>query len=141
SHIFLGTTAILIGPFQFIKAFRNKYLKLHRRMGRIYVSCVVLSGCLGMYLALTSDVNLVYTVGLFFLGFAWSTSAIMAFVSIKNKKVQLHKEWMIRSYAITFSFVTFRVFEDIFRAYEIATYADILTLMAWTCWAIPLFFT
>lgn len=140
-HIVLGIIATLIGPFQFISQIRNKYLKTHRQLGRVYIVSVILAGISGMYLAVTSDVNLPYAVGLFGLGFTWSISAIMAFVSIKNKKVELHKDWMIRSYVITFAFVSFRFVEDILMALEIGTRLEVLVLMSWACWAIPLFIT
>lgn len=140
-HIVLGIVATVIGPFQFIPAIRNKYLKVHRQLGRVYIIATVLSGISGMYMAATSDVNLPYTVGLFMLGVAWSTSSIMAFVSIKNRKVDLHKEWMIRSYVITLAFVSFRFVKDILQALEVGTNMEISALMSWTCWAIPLFIT
>lgn len=138
-HIVLGITATIIGPFQFMPKIRNNYLKIHRKLGRVYIICVILSGISGMYLATTSDVNLPYAVGLFGLGFTWSVSAIMAFVSIKNKKIELHKDWMIRSYVITFAFVSFRFVEDILMALEIGSREEVLVLMSWACWAIPLF--
>lgn len=138
-HIVLGIVATIIGPFQFIPAIRNKYLKIHRKLGRIYIISTVLSGISGMYMAATSDVNLPYAVGLFMLGVAWSTSSIMAFISIKNKKIDLHKDWMIRSYVITFAFVTFRFVKDILQALEIGTNQELNVLMSWACWAIPLF--
>ncbi|GAA4281065.1 hypothetical protein GCM10022260_14860 [Gaetbulibacter aestuarii] len=108
-------------------------------MGRFYVVSVTLAGFAGMYLAATSDISLPYTVGLFLLGVVWATTAIMAFISIKNKKIELHKEWMIRSYVVTFSFVTFRVVEDILMSFQVGTYFEVLTLMSWACWAVPLF--
>ncbi|MFD2917382.1 DUF2306 domain-containing protein [Psychroserpens luteus] len=138
-HIVLGIVATVIGPFQFIPAIRNNYLKTHRQLGRVYIISTVLAGISGMYMAATSDVNLPYAVGLFMLGVVWSTSSIMALISIKNKKVDLHKDWMIRSYVITFAFVTFRFVEDILRALEIGTNEEIMVLMSWACWAIPLF--
>ncbi|MEM5564051.1 DUF2306 domain-containing protein [Psychroserpens sp. AS72] len=138
-HIVLGIVATIIGPFQFIPKIRNKYLKIHRQLGRIYIISTVLSGISGMYMAATSGVNLPYTVGLFVLGAVWSTSSILALISIKNKKVNLHKDWMIRSYVITFAFVTFRFVEDILHALEVGTDEEILVLMSWACWAIPLF--
>ena len=138
-HIVLGIIATIIGPFQFIPKIRNKYLKIHRQLGRVYIISTVLSGISGMYMAITSDVNLPYAVGLFMLGVTWVTSSTLAFVSIKNKKVDLHKDWMIRSYVITFAFVSFRFVEDILMALEIGTRVDVLTLMSWACWAIPLF--
>ena len=138
-HVALGIIATIIGPFQFIPKIRNKYLKVHRKLGRVYIVCVIVSGLFGMYLASTSDVNLPYAVGLFGLGFVWAVSAIMAFISIKNKKIDLHKDWMIRSYVITFAFVSFRFVEDILTALKIGTYEEVLVLMSWACWAVPLF--
>jgi uncharacterized membrane protein len=138
-HIVLGITATLIGPLQFISKFRNKYLKTHRQLGRIYIISTVLGGISGMYLAVTSSVNLPYKVGLFMLGVFWSISSIMAFISIKNRKVDLHKDWMIRSYVITFAFVSFRFLEDILMALKIGSYIEVLTLVSWASWAIPLF--
>ena len=138
-HIVLGIVATIIGPFQFIPKIRNNYLKAHRQLGRVYIISTVLSGILGMYMASTSNVNFPYTVGLFMLGVTWSISSIMAFISIKNRKVDLHKDWMIRSYVITFAFVSFRFVEDILMALEIGTRLDVLTFMSWACWAIPLF--
>lgn len=138
-HVVLGITATLIGPFQFMSKIRNKYLQTHRKLGRIYIISVLLSGIGGMYMAITSGVNLPYAIGLFCLGFIWSVSAIMAFISIKNKKIELHKDWMIRSYVITLAFVTFRFVEDILMSLKVGTYEEVLVLMSWASWAIPLF--
>lgn len=138
-HIVLGVIATLIGPFQFIPKIRNNYLKVHRKLGRIYIIATVLGGISGMYLAITSSVNLPYSVGLFMLGVTWSTSSIMAFISIKNRKVDLHKDWMIRSYVITLAFVSFRFVDDILLSLNIGSRQEVLVLMSWACWAIPLF--
>jgi len=138
-HVILGILATLIGPFQFIPQLRNKFITVHRRLGRVYVIVTVLGGISGMYLAITSGVNLPYSVGLFMLGVTWSTSSIMAFISIKNRKVDLHKDWMIRSYVITFAFVSFRFVQDILQSLNIGSQEEVLVLMSWSCWAIPLF--
>lgn len=114
-------------------------MSTHKLMGKVYVVSVILSGITGMYLAWTSDVNLAYTLGLFGLGFTWASSGIMAYVSVKNKKIDLHKDWMIRSYVITLAFLTFRFFEDILMSLEVGTREEVLTLMSWASWAIPLF--
>ena len=140
-HIVLGIVATIIGPFQFIPKLRNKYLKRHRQLGRIYIISTVLSGIAGMYMAATSNVSLPYAVGLFMLGVVWATFSIMAFISIKNKKVDLHKDWMIRSYVVTLAFVSFRFVKDILLALEIGTNKEITVLMSWACWAIPLVIT
>lgn len=138
-HIIFSIAAILIGPFQFVPKFRNSYVKTHRKLGRVYIISVVFGGLAGMGLAVTSGVNLPYAVGLFGLGFTWAASATLAFLAIKNRKVAQHKEWMIRSYIITFAFVTFRFIEDILLSLEIGSQVEILVLMSWSSWAVPLF--
>ena len=128
-HIILGIIAIIIGPFQFIPSFRNKNIHRHRLLGRIYLVCVVLGGITGMYLALTSQVNLGYKFGLM----------AMSFFSIKKRKIELHKEWMLRSYTITFTaFVFTRLIIDVLRPLKIAEPADIFALSVWSSWVVPL---
>ncbi len=36
----------------------------------------------------------------------------MAYYSIRHGLVELHKEWMIRAYVVTFAFVFFRILSD-----------------------------
>ena len=138
-HIVLGIIATLIGPFQFIPKIRNNYLKVHRKLGRIYIIATVLGGISGMYLAITSSVNLPYSVGLFMLGVTWSTSSIMAFISIKNRKVDLHKDWMIRSYAVTFAAVTLRLWMPILIVGVGLSEVDAYAAVAWLCWVPNIF--
>jgi len=49
---------------------------------------------------------------------------------------------MIRSYTVTFAFVTFRVFADWLHDWMPASadqiVDDVDTMMAWACWAVPL---
>ena len=44
---------------------------------------------------------------------------------------------MIRSYAVTFAFVTFRIGVDAFTTQGMSP-SDAQAIMAWACWAIPL---
>ena len=50
---------------------------------------------------------------------------------------QSYREWMMRSYAVTFAFVTFRFGVDTFTSQGLAP-GDAQAIMAWACWAIPL---
>jgi hypothetical protein len=51
-----------------------------------------------------------------------------------------HKEWTIRSYVVTFAFVTFRIGQVAMVARGIPLQTAI-GVMAWACWAIPLLLT
>jgi len=50
----------------------------------------------------------------------------------------IHKEWMIRSYVVTFGFVLFRFLDDMTTSYELD---DASVTIIWACWTIPLFIT
>lgn len=137
-HVFCGVVAILIGPFQFSQRLRNSYLIIHRRMGYAYLSMVLIGGIAGGVLAMTSQVNLTYSMGLFGLAVAWLLTSGMALFFILKRKTEQHKEWMIRSYVVTFAFVFFRLFDDLLTHYQISENTDRLALMSWACWAVPL---
>ena len=139
-HVLCGVIAILIGPFQFSNKLRTNYLKIHRRIGYTYLIAIFIGGIASFGLAFTSKVNLTYMLGLAFLGVAWFLTSGMAFLCVLRKKILQHKEWMVRSYVVTFAFVFFRLFADILYHYEIAERSDINGLMSWACWAVPLLF-
>lgn len=53
-----------------------------------------------------------WALGLQGLAFAWFVTTGMAYISVRRKKIQQHKEWMIRSYVVTFAFISFRMLSD-----------------------------
>ena len=65
----------------------------------------------------------------------------MAFASIRRRNFTQHREWMIRSYVVTFAFVTFRVSQDLLAASGVATGDESRATLAWACWAVPLLIT
>lgn len=113
-HISGGLIALAIGPFQFWKSFRNKYMTTHRWLGRIYLIAILLGTISSTYLAWSSAirVNFSWALGLQGLAFAWITTASMAYITVMRGRILQHKEWMIRSYVVTFAFVTFRWIND-----------------------------
>jgi hypothetical protein len=62
----------------------------------------------------------------------------MAYVSIRKGLVELHKEWMIRAYVVTFAFVTFRVLSDYGPTSRLQPENDRSITIAWACWVVPL---
>lgn len=61
---------------------------------------------------------------------------------IRLKRIPQHKEWMIRSYVVTFAFVLFRYIEEsTFASYLIEDVAQRAPTVIWISWAIPLLIT
>jgi Predicted membrane protein (DUF2306) len=58
-----------------------------------------------------------------------------------ERQIQIHREWMVRSYVVTFAFVTFRVFNDYPPMMNWLPDADRSNVLIWACWALPLLVT
>lgn len=140
-HILGGLAAIVIGPFQFWSRIRNGYPRVHRISGRVYLSAILVGGLAGLAMALTSDRGVSYASGLFGLGIAWLSTSGMALAAIRRRNFLQHKQWMIRSYVVTFAFVSFRIVDDTLVYLQIGERLDYLPMLAWACWAVPLLVT
>jgi hypothetical protein len=82
----------------------------------------------------------VYAAGLFGLGLAWVLVTGMALVSIYRRNIQQHREWMVRSYTVTFAFVIFRMMDRLLINWHVAPDDAVDAIVAWACWSIPLLF-
>jgi hypothetical protein len=137
-HVAAGLLAVLIGPLQFWPKMRRDYLQVHRIAGRVYVVTVLIGGIAGLGMASKIEGSPAYALGLAGLAVAWLTTTGMAFVAIRRKNLLQHKQWMVRSYVVTFAFVTFRLADDAMGAHHIMADGERAKLLAWACWAMPL---
>lgn len=128
-----GIIALLIGAWGFWGTFRNKYLNLHRWFGRIYLLAVLVGSLAGLYMALSAFGGLPSRIGFSMLGALWLVTGGLAYLRIRQGNVQVHREWMIRNYALTFSAVMLRLWLPLFMSlgYE---FTEAYTSVAWLCW-------
>jgi hypothetical protein len=136
-HICGGMLALTCGPFQFWTGLRRKALGFHRWTGRLYLAGVAVGACgAGMMAYFTQPRN--FGVSLGFLALAWILCTGVAYLAILRGLVNLHKEWMVRSYIVTFAFVTFRLINDYPPVVHWGTGADRAATVAWACWVAPM---
>ena len=112
AHLGGGSLALLLGPFQFSGWIRRKYVKAHRWMGRLYLRGVLVGAIASVYMVLRVAPK-AFGVALLYLALAWVVTSGMAYVSVMRRQFAAHREWMIRSYVVTFAFVLFRLMEDL----------------------------
>jgi uncharacterized membrane protein len=136
-HIASGVIALTAGLVQLWLGLTNRVARLHRALGRLYVTIIFLGSLAGFYLSLTISGNPPYAAGLFTLCVAWVVTTFMAVLAIRRRNVAQHREWMMRSYAVTFAFVTFRFGVDVLTSQGLPP-GDAQAIMAWACWAVPL---
>jgi len=136
-HIGMGMVALLSGPVQLWLGLKDLYPKLHKNLGFVYMAAVTLGAVAAYYLAFHTSGGAVFGAGLAGLATAWLSTTGMAFLAIKRHLYEQHKEWMIRSYVVTFAFVTFRAF-DVLLAAQGVPLLDHIGISAWFCWSVPL---
>jgi hypothetical protein len=136
-HICGGLLALTCGPLQFWTGLRRKALSLHRWTGRLYLVGVTIGATgAGMMAYFTEPRN--FGVSLGFMALAWLLCTGVAYLAILRGLVNLHKEWMVRSYIITFGFVTFRLINDNPPVVRWTTGADRAATLTWACWVVPM---
>lgn len=144
-HVAGGSVAILVAPFQFWSAHRSRRRQwegVHRWTGRLYLLGVFVAGAAGFWLAgqLSSTPDSAFGLALGGLAAAWWLTTAMAYLAIRSGVTTQHKEWMIRSYVVTFAFATFRLMYDLPVLSGMADPARSAAL-AWIAWVAPLFAT
>lgn len=133
AHIAVAPIALLLMPFQFMSGLRRKRPALHRWMGRVYVTSVVVSGVAGFQLAFHSSAGLLATAGFASLSVVWLWTTLGALYFALNRKFDRHRDWMLRSAALTFAAVTLRVYLGSAMALG-ADFQVAYPIISWACW-------
>lgn len=137
-HVAAGGVALLTGPVQLWLGLADRAMHVHRRLGLAYVSAVAIGAIAAFYLAAHTSLGWGFGAGITGLGVAWVVTTAMALVAIRRGLVEAHREWMVRSYVVTFAFVTFRAVWTLLEKAGIGTLAEQLAMASWFCWAVPL---
>lgn len=103
-----GALALFLGVFQFSTRLRQRYLKLHRVMGYIYIGSAAVSAPVAIAVAMALPVptllmaSTIQAVG-------WIVTTATALYCVRTGRIQQHREWMMRSYPFAAVFVVVRV--------------------------------
>lgn len=141
-HVAAGGTAISTGLVQLWLGLSGRTGKLHKVLGRVYVSAIAVGAPAGAYLALSIPGHLDYKAGLLGLDLAWVVTTSMAMLAIKRRDIAQHRAWMMRSYTVTFGFATYRLIYWWLAPHIAMPHDDVAdqlsVIMAWACWSVPL---
>jgi hypothetical protein len=114
-HIFAGAICILTALIQFSRIILKKARAIHRWSGRMYVFVVIFLGSpTGLYLAFFAKGSFAERSLFLFMALVWFFTTLVGWTTIMKGNVLAHKNWMIRSYAMAMTAVTFRIYHLIF---------------------------
>ncbi len=132
-HLAGGIGAIAIGAFQLNSRLRSRYLPAHRWLGRIYVASVMVGGIAGFVLATNSTGGLVTHYGFGLMAVCWVGSTLTAYRYVLVKNIAAHRDWMLRSYALTLAAVTLRIYLGLSQINGM-DFISSYQAISWMCW-------
>lgn len=139
-HLVPGLLLILLSPIQLIKSIRQRYINLHRLLGRILVLCALITGISGIIAALIFPAygGVSTQAATIFFGIIFIFSLVKAIFHIRKKEIQLHREWMIRMVSIAMGVASIRVIFLLFIKFTNYSYLEIMGTTFWIGWSINL---
>jgi hypothetical protein len=119
-HIFAGMFCIGAALLQFSSYILKKRKRIHIWSGRVYVMVVLVIGApTGLYMSFFAKGSMAERGLFMFMAISWFFFTLKGFTTILKKHVLAHKIWMIRSYAMALTAVTFRVYYIILYLYDV----------------------
>jgi len=112
AHVASAAFSLVLGPLQFSASLRRRGLSLHRWIGRVYVVATLIAASLALYIVLAFEAPANRWVMGVMAGLWWVCTAL-AWIAIRGRDIAQHRLWMMRSYGLTFTFVTTRFVPDV----------------------------
>ena len=118
-HIAAGALCIGTALIQFSRYILKKSKAIHRISGRIYVAVVLFLGApTGLYMSFFAKGSIWERSLFMFMAAFWFITTLYGLTTILKKNVVAHQVWMIRSYAMAMTAVTFRIYHITFYLLE-----------------------
>lgn len=125
-HIFAGAICITASLIQFSSWILKKRKKIHILSGKIYVFVVLLIGApTGLYMTYFAKGGYPERAAFLAMAVFWFFTTYKGFVTAaRDKNFVAHKHWMIRSYAMALTAVTFRIYHILFDEIGMSTFEN-----------------
>ncbi|HEU5292179.1 MAG TPA: DUF2306 domain-containing protein [Cyclobacteriaceae bacterium] len=139
SHVLAAGVILTIGFFQLNTRLSLKRKKLHRFVGKCYAYGILFFAAPGG-LIMSFFINRgPWVLTSFILQCTcWFVFTLLAVIKIRSGKIAEHRQWMWRSYALTFAAVTLRLYVFMFTSsFDLST-PDAYGTIAWASWVINL---
>jgi hypothetical protein len=110
SHVILGAVYLTLAPIQFIGRVRARWIGYHRWAGRLLVAIGSVVGATALFIAFVIPFSGWWErVVIGFFGGLFLVALGKAFLHVRARRVALHREWMIRAFAIGLAIATMRI--------------------------------
>ncbi|RKS96501.1 DUF2306 domain-containing protein [Chryseobacterium defluvii] len=140
THVYTSIFVLLSGFLAIIRkdfGIRN----FHKNSGKIYIALLLIfSAPSGIYMGIFANGGFYSKISFVALGCLWWYSTFKAYRYARQRKFKLHKQWMWRSFALTLSAVTLRMWKVIIVYLFHPNPMDVYQIIAWLGWIPNLLF-
>ena len=134
-HVYASMWALLAGFTQFSSQIQSFYPRVHRALGYVYVTNVLLiTGPASLLMSVYANGGPTSKIAFGLLAIGWIAFTAIALIKAKNGDFAAHRNFMIRSYALTLSALTLRAWKwGITNSVELPP-MDVYRAVAWLGW-------
>lgn len=136
THVYTSIFLIAFGWMQFSSYIRKKHKLLHRNIGKFYIIIILFfSGPSGLIMSYYANGGLISQSAFILLSILWMLFTYLSFHYAKKLDFKNHQKFAIRSFALTLSAISLRLFKFIivflFQPFPMDTYR-IVSWLGWT---------
>jgi len=140
AHVYTSIFVLLSG---FLAILRKDFgiKNLHKNTGKTYIFLIlVFAAPSGIYMGIFANGGIYSKISFVILGCLWWLSTFKAYQLARQKNFKKHQQWMWRSFALTLSAVTLRMWKVIIVYLLHPNPMDVYQIIAWLGWIPNLLF-
>ncbi|MEA1850057.1 DUF2306 domain-containing protein [Chryseobacterium sp. MHB01] len=140
AHVYTSIFVLLSG---FLAILRKDFgiKNLHKNIGKTYIFLIlVFAAPSGIYMGIFANGGIYSKISFVILGCLWWLSTFKAYQLARQKNFKKHQQWMWRSFALTLSAVTLRMWKVIIVYLLHPNPMDVYQIIAWLGWIPNLLF-
>lgn len=134
THVYTSIFVLLSG---FLAITRKDFgiKNFHRFSGMVYIIILLIfSAPSGIYMGVFANGGFYSKISFVLLGSLWWFTTFKAYQMARQKKFRQHRQWMWRSFALTLSAVTLRMWKVIIVYLFHSNPMDVYQIIAWLGW-------
>ncbi|MGC4100993.1 DUF2306 domain-containing protein [Ferruginibacter sp.] len=138
-HVFSSLLVLLAGFTQFSKKLLRQKPRLHRTLGYVYViDILMVTGPAGLLMSFYANGGISSRIGFVMLSVLWILFTALALYKAIKKQFAQHRIFMIRSFALTLSAISLRIWKVLLAAFTDIHPMDRYRIIAWLGWTLNL---
>ena len=140
-HIGTGSVALLLGP-ALLWVRLERMSRIGQQLALItYLMAAAISGVTALYLAFHTGFGFVIALGFTSMAIAGLIAIVFTAIAAIRHLDEQYREWLIRSYVLTFAFVLYRFGCELFNFWGHGTFLEQMSAACWLSWSIPMVIT